>query len=194
MWASFRLLIEVQNVLAPKLVRTVLNSWKSLKIYPTIFQTWKKSDKVWKNGKKSWGFFKGYNKHFEGIFFCLCWSLFDNLESAKRNYNVLGKSVEKVWDLVPKNLYEPCDEIKIHLCQACITCIILQLGDEDYKFLLSPTIKYYFCFSKNDKCVISLNWCSYLPILSRCLSREWRTLLSSFQQGIERWVFAVVVC
>ena len=68
--------------------------------------------------------------------------------------------MEKVWNLVPKNLYEPCDEIKIdgtnvhdqiafyafHLCQACITCIILQLGDEDYKFLLSPTIKINITF------------------------------------------------
>ena len=77
--------------------------------------------------------------------------------------------MEKVWNLVPKNLYEPCDEIKIdgtnvhdqiafyafHLCQACTTYIKLQLGDEDYKFLLSPTIKYYFCFSKKDKINVS---------------------------------------
>ena len=47
--------------------------------------------------------------------------------------------------LDPKNLYEPSDQIKFegtnvhdqiafyafHLCQALITCIILQLGDED---------------------------------------------------------------
>ena len=77
--------------------------------------------------------------------------------------------MEKVWNLVPKNLYKPCDDIKIdgtnvhdqiafyafHLCQACTTYIILQLGDEDYKFLLSPTIKYYFCFSKKDKINVS---------------------------------------
>ena len=181
MWASFRLLIEVQNALAPKLVRTVLNSWKSLKIYPTIFQTW-----------------KSLLKSIDHYLITL---------SLQKEIIVLGKSVEKVWNLVPKNLYKPCDDIKIdgtnvhdqiafyafHLCQACTTYIILQLGDEDYKFLLSPTIKYYFCFSKKDKCVISLNWCIYLPILSRCLSKEWRTLLSSFQLGIERWVFAVVV-
>ena len=151
-------------------------------------------------------FFKGYNKHFEAIFFHLYWSLFDNLESAKRNY-CFGKKCGKSLEFRSKEFVRTCDEIKIdgtnvhdqiafyafHLCQACITCIILQLGDEDYKFLLSPTIKYYFCFSKKDKCVISLNWCIYLPILSRCLSKEWRTLLSSFQLGIERWVFAVVV-
>lgn len=170
MWASFRLLIEVQNALAPKLVLTVLNSWKSLE-----------------------DFLKATTSTLKGYFFVSVDHYLITL-NLQKEIIVLGKSVEKVWNLVPKNLYEPCDEIKIHLCQACITCIILQLGDEDYKFLLSPTIKYYFCFSKNDKCVISLDWCIYLPILSRCLSREWRTLLSSFQQGIERWVFAVVVC
>ena len=75
---------------------------------------------------------------------------------------------KKVGNFGSKNLYQPCDQIKIegtnvhdqiafyafHLCQACI---ILQLGDGDCMLLLLPTIKYYFCISKKDKYVISLN-------------------------------------
>ena len=67
--------------------------------------------------------------------------------------------------LDPKNLYEPCGQIKFegtnvhnqiafyafHLFQACITCIILQLGDEDCK--LNKILLWFF--KKGQMCHFS---------------------------------------
>ena len=78
----------------------VLNFWKSLEIWPAIFQTWKKSGQVLEKSYK-WIFFcfghilfnlarmfaAHHEKSFVPAFFKVSIDqLFDNLESGKRNY------------------------------------------------------------------------------------------------------------